>query len=278
MGVVFTPEQFAAGRIPKPDDYPRAYDLVRFGLNELLREGKIIGAVFNGSTGAGPVRPGSDIDVVLVVPDRSACRSLESLANSIENHTNVPIEFVPEVASLARQGMHGIDYFYAQSLAAQRSDMVIGENPADYFTSLPAWSNPREERLRETRDKIRRQTKAIVNTRRWDAERCHALQRGLAWPVIMALDRIRVADGHNNLDAANQMPSKRRILEMYEDRHGSTPVLCEAIALTDNYREFLASSTNIIKYEKLLFTIDSFLDTSIAFLHKVHDEIRDEAR
>jgi len=273
MGVVFSLEQFHRGRIPTRDDYVRANDIAREGLEKLHLHGSLTGAVFNGSTGNGSARPGSDIDIVAVVPSFDDVRILEELVDDIEHETCVPVEIVPEIAHLAQSGVHGIDYFFAQYLASQPLERVIGVNPTTYFAPLPSWSNPRDERIKELGEKVRKMNKNIVNTRRWDDRRCHMLQQTLSWPVVAALDRIRVNDNKNPLDENGQLPSKERIRDIYSERYGYAYALDRAISTTTIYRQLLEGNSGPDDYENMLKIVDNFAAESTAFLIDVRNAL-----
>jgi predicted nucleotidyltransferase len=271
MGVVFTPQQFAEGRIPESFDYGIANRLVRTGLARLADSGVVLGAVFSGSVGARTARPGSDLDVVVVRRSFEDGHALENLRATVEEATNVPIEFIPVVAPLALRGVHRIDYFFAEYLRGL-SD-VVGNHPAAYFSPLPSWSDPRAERVRENREKTMRLDKRLINAPRYDAERCNTLQQILSWPVVAALDCIRVEDGKNPVDGLGQLPSKRAIQSMFEERYGAAPVLGSAIDLMDEYRTLLETSRDVENYAAMLGRIESLADSVVPFLLECADRM-----
>ena len=265
MGHVFTPEEFASGKMPNRASFRQANHLVRLLLEQVLEQGHIRGAVINGSATTGSAKPGSDMDVVVVLSSLEAMDYLEAFKTKVRYDTFVPVEFVPEYEDLALRGHHRIDYFFNQYLAAQPASNVIGINPVTFFAEKLAWTNPRAERVEETYGKIRKITKRLIGAVRFDAEYCNALQQVLALPIVAALDRIRVDDGKNPIDSKGRMPSKAELVNMYSKRYGADSVLKEALERTIAYSKSLVKLPNNTSYVDILNSIREFAPSAITF-------------
>jgi len=268
MGYVFTPEEFEKGQIPKPQDYTTAALLVHRALSSMHSSGLVYGASINGSYFQSDAKPGSDIDVLVVLQHPEGEKALKRLHSYIKNSLFVPLEFVPLDIKHTMKGSHGINYYYYQYLKEFCREGVIGHDPMLVILPRESWLDPPKETRDGIVSKLEKLSKKRISASGYDKDHCDFLEKVLRQPIFTAIDMLRVKRG--TYPSKNGKPlSKAECCDLYahEFIRMDSSDLFLILDARNRYRRFLQDrKAKASDYRRLLGEMDRTYPSARRFM------------
>ncbi len=265
MGIVFTPEQLSARKIPSLQNYGNGLVELKQELENLYNQGRLHSATLYGSSVDNPsdVRVGSDVDIFVILYSMDAQQELQRL-RSLADKIYLPIEINPLITvEQAKQGLHGMQqYFRACLEASSKSGYLIGNDPFGILAKRLANLTPLQEFITFQEDNLRRLSRE--STESYNERHCQFLSRLFNYPSFIPTELFFIR--HKTIPTKNGrlLSRKERILLLKDEfpEIGAEP-LEHISSMYEAYREFLetivtsTTDPDVSEYKKLLDEITS---------------------
>lgn len=222
MGKVFLFEEIQQGLVPKTENFAIAKKLTLGSLQELVRDGEVVGAMVFGSVAKGLPSERSDFDLLVITTEEGQYSGLEGTFDKVFQDTRVGVEPIVIPEHLARNGLHTIDESFAIHLGqVPVEENIVGQNPNDILVpfDLPL------ERVHEQylAQKLRRLREGIFA--RSQTDRLRVLQRALEAPANTGR---RTLQALNKLGAINKTlveDAKPQVTMLFREVFGNTTIV-----------------------------------------------------
>lgn len=276
MGVIYTLGDILEGRVPSEDDFDAAYRISRKHILQLVKQGRVYGGLFYGSTRQGGLNPNSDIDILLVSYSESifdVMCELNQLILEIQERTYVKVQIKPHfVKEEAEYGIHPIRRFFKEYLkTCDNPENIVGNNPLELCKETYSTTMEREI-WQETQYKLLQLYRERTNPDYDDKKYCLFLQHVLMNPIFTAFNMLQLKNGLPTRPDGT-LVSKREICERYCEDFGdpvSTKKIHSTLRLYEEYNRLLKDANEFQgleeKYVRSLIDIDAHKETSRRFL------------
>ncbi len=276
MGNVPSLDDVVNGRLPKPEDYPRAVSLVEEGIKEMHSAGKIYCGSVYGSSKNHQARIGSDIDVLVIAYDISGClpelREIRTRVAAM--HIDAEINPLISVRQ-AREGKHGIEGRFGEYLEKRGiADSLIGPNPFVNLIKPADKSSWLKEFIALEESNLRRMTRDSTLPL-FSKEHCKFLARMLNYTLFIPLEMYSLKYGKIFMEDMSKPALVRMYQEEFPDMdslalnnsiyfwHKIDEILRQPVVDLDAYWDLLSW------YAGRYGTIEEFILSNIALAEKL---------
>ncbi len=196
MGHIYSPTEFKNGMIPTASDYETARSELTRGLQNLIDQKKLFGAVLVGSITYADFEIGSDVDLFAVTESHLAEVALRDLTLSITDATHVFFDIKTIDRRAAQSGQHRLLHSYVQTTKNFCTDWVIGTDPLTVVAPRQDWQNIQKELIDDLISRAESLVKARIKTRPdFSKGHCSLLERIITSPVYAAIGVVRLKCG-----------------------------------------------------------------------------------
>lgn len=284
MGYVQTLSEIERGMVATREDFPEAIPHNSRRLQTFCDEGKMYGAMYQGSLLNNEYGPGSDVDIVIISYDDyyfEMTRELEKLKYEIFQKKHVPIEPQPHIKfSDAVNATHKMNRLFMSHLKILvGNDNIIGNNPLEIIKQKPLKHAHDEEH--DIVQKMLVQSNEIGGkTLRRDPNDyvyCEYLENLIRRPIWAAYDMLKLNRPLGTTDLSGweptheqpltedrKIPTKEHIVKMYLETFpdiGAEEHIMAIMKIRRKYRDFLANFREIKNPEKIYPALLSEIET-----------------
>lgn len=274
MGKIFTFDEIQQGLVPKPENFVVAKKQTLTGLQQLVKDGQVVGAMGFGSVTKGIPSERSDFDILVITQEEGQNSELESLLERVFHDTKVAVEpiIIPEY--LARNGIHTIDESIAIHLGQVPAEgNIVGQNPSNILIPFDlSLELVHEQYLAQ---KLRRLREGIFA--RSQTNRLRILQRALEAPANTGRRTLQALYKLGAIENTLVDDGKPEVTRLFREIFKNTPLIngFNALLLQDaGYSQLLRDALNgnvsHVEYDREL---NSLTTTAIPTALKWESEI-----
>lgn len=273
MGHIFVLKDLESGNIPYRSDYDRASFILREGIQDLVNQEILYGALFFGSYEGNLFEIGSDIDTFLISRDTSYPSSQEELIKlrkKIHEETNILVQLSPHFNErTAKNATYRVAKHFIDTLSTYATPKnIIGQNPITII-------KPKEGSLEKGIENemglwLADFFESYIPFDSDSGDSCRLMKRSMHHVIYTTLNMLHYKNGELPVNPNGRLVSPEEFVSQYKDEFPgiNKSGLDRAIDLKKEYRDFLLNyqKRNSKEYISLLKQIYDAIPDFMIFI------------